>query len=119
TFDVSLAFPNGVNRAGQTGAIFGGTAGVPKWNVNTTLAYRGSRFETSVQYRWISESHFNNAQVGPDDPSYSPTLTNSISNNVIKAKGYTNLSASYNFGPDGHKIEVFGVVNNLFDIDPP
>lgn len=119
TFDVSRQFPNGVNRAGQTGAIFGGTAGVPNWVVNANLAYRGSRFETSIQYRWISESHFNNAFVGPDDPAYSPTLTNSISDNIVPARGYVNLGASYNFGTDGRKIQVYGNINNLFDQDPP
>ncbi|MGX7896987.1 TonB-dependent receptor domain-containing protein [Tsuneonella sp. HG222] len=119
TFDISLLFPNGVNRAGQTGAIFGGTAGVPKWAVNSTVAYRGERFETSLQYRWISPSHFNNAQVGPDDPAYSPTLVNSISDNTIPARGYVNLSASYDFGNGGRRMEVFGTINNLLDQDPP
>lgn len=51
TFDVSRTFPNGINRAGQTGAIFGGTAGVPDWVANTTLSYRGSRLQANVQYR--------------------------------------------------------------------
>jgi len=119
TFDVSLQFPNGVNRAGQTGAIFGGSPGTPKWNVNTTLAYRGTRFDTSVQFRWISRSHFNNAQVGPDDPDYSPTLTNSISNNIVPARGYINISASYNFGPEGRRMELYATINNVLNQAPP
>ncbi|MBO9581884.1 MAG: TonB-dependent receptor [Sphingobium sp.] len=119
TFDVSRQFPNGVNRAGQTGAIFGGTAGVPDWVVNANLAYRGGRMEGSVQYRWISKSHFNNSFVGPDDASYSPTLTNSISDNIVPSRGYVNLSLSYNLGTERKKIQLYGTVNNLFDQDPP
>lgn len=119
TFDVNLLFPNGVNRAGQTGAIFGGTAGVPKWAVNSTLAYRGDRVTTSLQYRWISRSHFNNAFVGPDDPTYSPTLVNSINNNIVPARGYFNFSASYDLGSDGQKKEVYLTVNNVLNQEPP
>lgn len=119
TFDVSRNFPNGVNRAGQTGAIFGGTAGVPDWVANTNLAYRGSRLQANVQYRWISRSRFNNQFVGPDDPSYSPTLFNSINNNIIPSRGYVNLGFSYNLGSDDRKIEVYGTVNNLLNQAPP
>ncbi len=119
TFDVSRTFPNGINRAGQTGAIFGGTAGVPDWVANTTLAYRGSRLQATVQYRWISKSHFNNQFVGPDDPTYSPALFNSISDNTIPARGYVNVGASYNLGSDDRKIEVYGTVNNLLNQAPP
>jgi len=119
TFDVSLAFPNGVNRAGQTGATFGGTPGLPKWAVNTNLAYRGARFETSVNFRWISQSKFNTANIGPDDPNYSPTLTNSISNNIIPARGYVNLSMSYNVGTEDRKVQIYGTINNLLNQEPP
>lgn len=119
TFDVSRTFPNGINRAGQTGAIFGGTAGVPDWVANTTLAYRGSRLQANVQYRWISKSQFNNQFVGPNDPTYSPTLFNSINDNTIPARGYVNVGASYNLGSDERKIELYGTINNLLNQAPP
>lgn len=119
TFDVSRTFPNGVNRAGQTGAIFGGTAGLPKWVVNSSLAYRGSRFDASVQLRWISKSHFNNALIGPDEAGYAVTLANSINNNVIPSATYVNVGGSYNFGTPEARREVYFSVNNLFDRDPP
>lgn len=119
TFDVSRTFPNGINRAGQTGAIFGGTAGVPDWVANTSLAYRGSRFQANVQYRWISKSRFNNQFVGPDDASYSPALFNSINDNIVPARGYVNIGASYNVGTEERRIEVYGTVNNLLNQAPP
>jgi iron complex outermembrane recepter protein len=119
TFDVSLLFPNGINRAGQTGSFFGGTSGVPDWSVNTTIGYRDKRFGANVQYRWISRSHFNNGLVGPDDPSYSPTLVNSINNNIVPARSYVNLNLSYNLASEEKPIEIYGTINNLFDQDPP
>lgn len=119
TFDVSLLFPNGVNRAGQTGALFGGSAGLPSWLVNSSLAYRGTRFETSVQYRWISQSHQNNAQIGPDQEGYSPSLVNSISDNIIPATGYVNFSMSYNLGTPQKRNELYFTVNNVLNQSPP
>lgn len=119
TFDISPLFPNGVNRAGQTGALFGGSPGLPDWSVNANLGYRDSKFEANVQYRWISSSHQNNAQVGPDDPSYSPALPNSISNNNIPAVGYVNIGASYNFGAEGTRQQLYFNINNLFNKAPP
>lgn len=119
TFDISLLYPQGVNRAGQTGAGFGGAAGLPNWLINATLAYRSSKFEAGVQYRWISPSHQNNAAVGPDQPGYSPTLVNSISDNNIPGVGYVNLNASYNFGTDRARRELYITVNNVSNTPPP
>ena len=119
TFDVSRTFPDGINRAGQTGAIFGGSAGLPSWLVNSTLAYRGERFEANMQVRWISKSHFNNGLIGPDDAAYDPTSAISINNNVIPSVTYVNMGASYNFGSQENRREIYISVNNLFDKDPP
>lgn len=119
TFDVSLLFPNGINRAGQTGSFFGGTSGVPDWAVNANVGYRDKKFGANVQYRWISRSHFNNGLIGPDDPSYSPTLVNSINNNIVPARGYVNINLSYNLASEAKPIELYGTINNLFDVDPP
>jgi iron complex outermembrane receptor protein len=58
------------------------------------------------------------ASSGPDDPAYSPTLPNSIDNNVIGSMTYVNLGASYDFGTKGRR-ELFVSVDNAFDRDPP
>lgn len=117
--DVSILYPNGVNRAGQTGALFGGTAGLPKWSVNTTLDYRVAKFDINAQLRYISRSHQNNALIGPDQAGYSPSLFNSINDNVIPAVAYLNLGASYDLALGGGRTEVFVIVNNALDKDPP
>ncbi|WP_084677040.1 TonB-dependent receptor domain-containing protein [Massilia niastensis] len=116
--DISALFPEGINRAGQTGAGFGGPAGLPKWTANASLSYRLKRLMANVQVRHISRSHQNNGFIGPDDPAYSPTLGNSIDNNMIPSMTYVNLGASYDFGTNGRR-ELFFTVDNAFDRDPP
>ncbi|WP_241659783.1 TonB-dependent receptor domain-containing protein [Sphingomonas glacialis] len=117
--DVSLLYPNGVNRAGQTGALFGGTAGLPSWSVNANLDYRVAKFDINAQVRYISQSHQNNALIGPVESGYSTTLFNSINNNIIPAVTYLNLGISYDLGRDGVRSEIYLTVNNVTDKDPP
>jgi iron complex outermembrane receptor protein len=116
--DISALFPEGINRAGQTGAGFAGPAGLPKWTANATLGYRLKRLNTNVQVRHISRSHQNNGFIGPDDAAYSPTLGNSIDNNMIPSMTYVNLGASYDFGTNGRR-ELFVTIDNAFDRKPP
>jgi outer membrane receptor protein involved in Fe transport len=116
--DVSALFPNGINRAGQTGAGFGGPAGLPKWSTNGLLSYKLNKLMVNTQVRYISRGHYNNAFIGPDEAGYSPTLPNSINNNVIPSKTYVNLGVSYDFGTHDRR-ELFISVDNLFDRTPP
>ncbi|AOH84983.1 hypothetical protein AWL63_14490 [Sphingomonas panacis] len=119
SLDVSLLYPNGVNRAGQTGALFGGSAGLPSWQVNGNIDYKVGRLDVNAQIRHISKSHQNNALIGPDQTGYSPALFNSISNNVIPAVTYFNFGASLNIGSEKVRSEVYFVLNNAFDKAPP
>jgi outer membrane receptor protein involved in Fe transport len=116
--DVSALFPNGINRAGQTGAGFGGPAGLPKWSTNAQLSYKLQKLVLNTQVRNISRGHYNNAFIGPDQAGYSPTLSNSINNNVVPSMTYVNLGASYDFGGKDRR-ELFVTVDNLFDRTPP
>jgi iron complex outermembrane receptor protein len=116
--DVSALFPNGINRAGQTGAGFGGPAGLPKWSTNAQLSYKLQKLVVNAQVRNISRGHYNNAFIGPDQAGYSPTLSNSINNNVIPSMSYVNLGVSYDFGSKDRR-ELFVTVDNLFDRTPP
>lgn len=116
--DISTLFPSGIDRAGQTGAAFGGPAGLPKWLVNTTLDYEVGRFGINGNIRYVSPSHQNNGQFGPDQAGYNPALSTSISNNNIPAVAYVDLGLRYSFGPDGRYMVYFNVAN-LLDKDPP
>jgi hypothetical protein len=116
--DVSALFPNGINRAGQTGAGFGGPAGLPSWITNGMVNYKLKKLMVNTQVRYISRGHYNNGYIGPDQAGYSPTLPNSINNNVIPSMTYVNLGASYDFGTRDRR-ELFISVDNLFDRTPP
>jgi len=116
--DISTLFPNGIDRAGQTGAAFGGPAGLPKWLVNTTLDYELGRFGLNANIRYVSASRQNNGQYGPDQAGYNPALATSISNNNIPAVAYLDLGLRYSLGAS-KQYTVYVNVNNLFDRDPP
>lgn len=116
--DISTLFPNGIDRAGQTGAAFGGPAGLPKWLLNLTMDYEISGFGFNTNFRYISKSHQNNGLFGPDQAGYDPTLTTSITDNNISAVAYVDLGLRYNFGPD-KRFQVYFNVDNLLDRTPP
>jgi outer membrane receptor protein involved in Fe transport len=46
-------------------------------------------------------------------------LPNSININRFPAVAYFNLNASQGISMNGHKMQLFSVVNNLFDKAPP
>jgi outer membrane receptor protein involved in Fe transport len=116
--DVSTLFPNGIDRAGQTGAAFGGPAGLPKWLLNYTLDYEVGGFGFNGNVRYISASHQNNGQFGPDQVGYNPALTTSISDNNISAAAYVDVGFRYSFEPD-KRVQVYFNIDNAFDRDPP
>jgi outer membrane receptor protein involved in Fe transport len=117
--DINERFPNGVNRAGQTGAAFGGPAGLPKWSWTGNFDYRLDRLALNTQVRFISSGKQDNALVGPDQSNYSPTLANSVNNNKVPSYALFNMGASYDFGSKGQRRELYLTVNNVFDRDPP
>jgi iron complex outermembrane receptor protein len=117
--DVSALYPEGINRAGQTGAGFGGPAGLPKWMWTTALDYKWQRLSVNGQVRYISRSHQNNGFVGPDEAGYSPAAVNSVNNNIVPSYTLVNVGASYDFGEKSGRRELYFTVNNLLDRDPP
>lgn len=97
-----------------------GNGGVPQWTWNANFNYKLDRLGVGVQARYTSSLHNDVLLIGPDDPRYSPTLSNSISDNVFPSMIYWNLSAQYDLiEGDKKNLQVFGVINNLFDRDPP
>ena len=126
----------GTDYSGQTGPYFSGgnfNPG-PKWQLNTMLSYSLERFTTTLNVRYIPSGMLNATRIGPDDPRYAGLLatagssdlvqtglfTQTISDNRVKGATYFGLTASYKvpFGDDG-SWEIFGVINNLLDKDPP
>lgn len=105
---------------GQTLDTAGFAAGLPKWVWNLNFNYSLDRFGMGLQVKYASHVGYNNQLIGPDDPDYSPTLANSVNRNVWPDLVYYSLNAQYDLvAADKRRLQIFGVINNLFDKDPP
>ncbi len=99
------------------GAVAGG---LPSISGNYTATYSLGRFLGSVQARYMNEMKYDATFVGPNDPKYDPTSPNSINKASWPAMVYWNLQAQYDIVNEGsRKVQIFGVVNNALDKDPP
>ncbi|WP_137679947.1 TonB-dependent receptor plug domain-containing protein [Aurantiacibacter suaedae] len=108
------------DRAGMNGSPVSQPSGVPRYILNGYLTYAAEPFTAQLQVRHIAPGAYNTSLVGPGDEGYDPLLPNSINDNHIDAWTYVNLNASYDVWRDGDRnVQLFGVINNLFDKDPP
>lgn len=123
-YDLIIASAPGApvrNFAGQTGpnSAFGDFNSSPKWLLNSFLTYSNGGFSTTLNVRYVDSGALNIMRIGPDDPSYDPTLVNSISDNTVDSATYVTLAMSYAMDVGNSEVEIFGVINNLLDKDPP
>lgn len=105
-----------IDRAGQNGSGVSQPSGLPDYTINGFLTYQGNPFSAQVQVRHISPGRYSVTNIGPDEAGYSPLLPNSISNNRVPGVTYVNLNFQVKVN---EQFELFSVVNNLFDKDPP
>jgi outer membrane receptor protein involved in Fe transport len=120
--DLITTDPSGtsVDRAGMNGSPVSLPSGLPRYIINSYLTYSGEPFSAQLQVRHISGGRYNTELIGPDEDGYDPQAVNSINDNRIGAWTYVNLNASYDLWTDGERnAQLFGVINNLFDKDPP
>jgi hypothetical protein len=94
-----------VDRAGQTGR---GIA-APTWRSNVMATYTRGPFELFAEQRYIGPGLRDATQVAGID----------IDDNSVSAAWYTSIGASYRLSVRGGHTDIYGVVNNLFDADPP
>ena len=105
-----------VDRAGQTGFRPGTTTGVPDWTVDASINWRMDALTLGLHGNYISEGIFDVLFVGPEDEGYSVTLPNSVNTNRVGDA----FTLDFNVGYDvTDQVEVYGVVENLLDDDPP
>jgi iron complex outermembrane recepter protein len=111
--------------AGQTGGDQGflsDFASAPDWSANLVVTYSNGPFMLTTQGRFISDGVLDRQtpKRGPDDPNFSPQLTNSVSDNTVPSFFTLNLSGSYDFAFGAlEKTQLFATVDNVFDRDPP
>ena len=107
-------------RAGTTSDTAGYVGGLMKWVWNVNLNYDIGKLGLGLQVKTTSHVGYNNQLIGPDDSRYSPTLANSVNRNRWAPTIYYSLNAQYDLITEpGRRLQVFGVVNNLLDKDPP
>ncbi len=115
TIDFTNSAQPGINRAGDNGL-----SGVPSWVVDGIVSLDWERVGINLQGRYISKGKIDATLVGPEDEGYSIYLANSINTNRVPSRFYTNLGATFQLiDRPANKVELFGNVYNLFNVNPP
>jgi outer membrane receptor protein involved in Fe transport len=105
-----------VDRAGQTGYRPGTTTGVPDWTVAGTIRWDRGPLSAGLHGRYLSKGIYEVLFVGPQDEGYDIKLPNSVNDNRVDAAFTLDFNLSYDVTD---AIEVFGVINNVLNSDPP
>ncbi len=102
------------DRLGQM-SNFGGNSGVPKWTVLGNIDYAIGRLSTDVQIRYVGAGVFDT------DFVTGTGAANTITDNHVPSRTYVSLNVAYDVlkRPDGHRVQMFAFVSNLFNVDPP
>jgi outer membrane receptor protein involved in Fe transport len=120
TFLSDFITGDGVNRAGQNGAGVSQASGLPDYTINGYITYQGEPLSAQLQIRHIADGLFQATNVGPGQDGYNPLLNNSVSHNHVGSFTYVNFNVGYTlWSKEGRRAELFGVVNNLLNRDPP
>jgi outer membrane receptor protein involved in Fe transport len=106
----------GVDRTGQTGFRPGTTTGVPDWIVDGNIVWSMGDLSMNAHGKYIPEGIFDTTLIGPEDDGFAPTLPSSINTNRVDSAFYLDLGATLEVAK---QAEVFMVVNNVLDSDPP
>lgn len=103
-----------VNEAGAVGAInlpqnIGAIEGVPHWRANAGATYTNGPASYYVEGRFVGGGKVDNL-FGSSD----------ISDNDVSSRFYVNTSFTYTLIGESHRqLELYGIVNNIFDRNPP
>jgi outer membrane receptor protein involved in Fe transport len=111
TYVYQLATDDGFSVIERAGSQAGG--GVPKWLHNLSLTYSLDRFSGTVQTRIVAGNKLDALAI--------PGTSTSANIYRVPGAAYVNLSLSYDLleRSSGHQVQLFGVVDNLFDKVPP
>lgn len=105
-----------VDRAGQTGYRPGTTTGMPDWVVNANVNWEMDALTLGLHANYISKGIFDVMFVGPEDAGYDVTRPDSVNSNRVDDAFTLDFNMAYKVND---AIEVFGVVNNLLNSNPP
>ncbi len=106
--------------SGQIDRAGAALAGLPSRSGNFTATYVVGRFTGSLQARYTGSMILDANLRQPGDSDYNAAATNSVSQNRWPSTVYYNLQGQVDiYQRDARRIQLFGVVNNLFDKQPP
>jgi len=114
--------PAPIDYRGQSGPVasFGSFNTQPDWQARAFLTYARDRFTSTFETRYVGSGKLNATwfESPPGDPSNSRLL--SVNDNSVGDAYYLSWSGSYDFerAGQGNQIQLFWVINNLFDKDP-
>jgi outer membrane receptor protein involved in Fe transport len=122
TFNLSVlgTWVNRLRTTDISGTIDSAGGTIPDKRVVANFGYKLDKFSTNLQARYNSGRKFSDTLRGPEDAGYDPASPTSISKNRFPSAVYLTLSANYAVIDEGdRKVQMFAVVNNLLDNDPP
>jgi len=106
--------------SGQTDRSGASVGGLPSRSGNFTATYTNGRYTGSLQARYTGSMKVDATLQGPDDPRYNPALSTSTSQNRFPSIVYYNLQSQVDvYQRDSRRLQLFGVINNLLDTQPP
>ncbi|HEY5565914.1 MAG TPA: TonB-dependent receptor [Gammaproteobacteria bacterium] len=120
--DTGLGSPP-IDYRGQSGPVasFGGFNTSPDWQATAWVTYAHDRFTTTFETKYIGSGKLN--VLWTESPPGSPTntLPFTVTDNSVDDRYYLTWSGSYDFprSNEDSGLQVFWVVNNLLDEDPP
>jgi len=111
-----------IDYDGQSGPVasFGSFNTQPNWQARAFVTYARSRFTSTFETRYVGSGTLN--ATWTESPLGDPTNTRqlTVSDNSVDDAFYLSWSGSYDFRQsEGSAIQLFWVVNNLLDKDPP
>jgi iron complex outermembrane recepter protein len=111
-----------INRVGEMGGntqTTNATSGRPKWMAALAINYTLSGTTVGTQVRYVGNGVYN-VQYAEGVTGIPATGGLTINDNTVPSKTYVSLNASHDIvDRDGLKLQVYGVVNNVFNNAPP
>lgn len=87
--------------------------GVPEWSTVTDVTYRLPEWTFNLQARYVGQGIFNAAL------TEGCCKANTVSDNSVPAYIYYSLNMQHDLTVGGHSFQVYGIINNLLDKQPP
>ena len=114
---------NVVGQTGTANSFLSDNQPSPDWIGTLSATYNTGPLAVTGQMRYISDGVFNIRAVTPNDPGYPAFIVGgtSLSSNHVPSYQVFTLSGNYTFEHlfGTNTVQLFGVVSNLLNRDPP